>query len=71
MAVANIGTRPTFAEDGFSVELHILDFDGDLYGMNLTVELVAFLRAERAFAAVEDLQEQIRVDIGNTRDIFV
>lgn len=70
IAVANVGTRPTFKEGEVSIEVHILDFDGDLYGISLNVELVEFLRAERAFAAVEDLQEQIRVDIKKTRDIF-
>ena len=63
MAVANIGTRPTFSEGELSIELHILDFSGDIYGSKLEVELCSFLREEREFSNVEDLKSQIRVDI--------
>lgn len=63
MAVANIGTRPTFSEGELSIELHILDFSGDIYGSELEVELFRFLREERDFSSVEDLKGQIRMDI--------
>lgn len=59
--VANIGVRPTF-EAGRSVEVHFLEFDGDLYGARMRVGFVARLRPERRFAGLEDLQAQIRRD---------
>ncbi len=67
MAVANIGTRPTFSERELSIELHILDFSGDLYGIELKVELRSFLRDEREFPSVEDLKKQIGIDIEQAR----
>jgi len=64
-AVTNIGTRPTFTPEaaGPSVETHILDFSGDLYGQELRLEFVARLREERKFAGVAALLAQIRADI--------
>jgi len=66
LAVANIGTRPTF-EGGLSVEAHLLDFSGDLYGARLRLHLVAQLREERAFDGREALIEQIRLDVAAAR----
>ena len=58
-----IGTRPTFHVDGeMLVEVHLLDWDGDLYGARLGVELVARLRGERRFDGVEALVAQMRRD---------
>lgn len=67
-AVANIGTRPTFSEGELSIELHILDFSGEIYGVELEVELLSFLRGEREFSDVEDLKKQIGLDIEEARD---
>jgi riboflavin kinase/FMN adenylyltransferase len=67
MGVANIGTRPTFSERELSIELHILDFSGDIYGIELQVELIAFLRDEREFDTIEDLKQQIFNDIKQAR----
>jgi len=67
VAVANIGTRPTFSEKELSIELHILDFTGDVYGIELQVELLSLLRNEREFANVEDLKKQIALDIKQAR----
>jgi len=62
-SLISIGTRPTFHEQGeVLTEVHLLDFDGDLYGMRLGVELVARLRDERRFADVEALIEQMQRD---------
>jgi riboflavin kinase/FMN adenylyltransferase len=62
-SLISIGTRPTFHEQGeVLVEVHLLDFDGDLYGMQLGVDLVARLRDERRFAEVDALVEQMRRD---------
>ena len=62
-ALVNIGMRPTFGGQGLSIELHILDFSGDLYGKILEVELVKRLRDERFFEEIEALVRQIELDI--------
>lgn len=67
---ANIGTAPTFENGEFSLEVHLLDFQGDLYGETLEVEFVARLREERRFPSLEALAAQIRADIATTRGIL-
>lgn len=71
-AVANVGLRPTFAESlpAPVVEVHLLDWDGDLYGRSVEVEFVARLREERKFESPEDLVRQIRLDIEDARDLL-
>ncbi|MEZ5964796.1 MAG: riboflavin biosynthesis protein RibF [Planctomycetota bacterium] len=67
--VANHGRRPTFAgEDGPTVlEVHLLDFEGDLYGATLEVSFVAALRGEQTFASAEALRTQIAKDVARAR----
>jgi riboflavin kinase/FMN adenylyltransferase len=62
--VANLGVRPTVKDSGAkpSVEVHLFDFDGDLYGAVLRVHLVARLRAEQRFAGLDALKAQIARD---------
>ena len=69
-AVAHIGPRPTFAEAALVIELHILDFTGDLYGQTLQVALIKKLRDQRAFACPDELVGQIRKDINQARVLF-
>ncbi len=69
-AVANVGPRPTFAEVALVIELHILDFTGDLYGQLLQVALIKKLRDQRAFACPDELVGQIRQDIHQARALF-
>ncbi len=69
-AVTNIGTRPTVNGEGITAEVHILDFDGDLYGKKLTVAFCQFLRPEQKFASLEDLKAQITEDIAQTRTLL-
>jgi riboflavin kinase/FMN adenylyltransferase len=67
-AVTNIGLRPTFSGERVrTIESHLLDFDGDLYGKQVRVELVAFLRGERRFESAEALVAQIRSDIDSAK----
>lgn len=68
--VANVGVRPSF-EIGSEriVEVHILDFEREIYGCDLVVEFVERLRDERRFADVEELKVQIERDIARTRRI--
>ncbi len=61
-AVTNIGLRPTFRLDQPMAETYICDFEGVLYGQNLTIELVKFLRSEKRFAGLEELQAAIAAD---------
>ena len=69
--VANIGTCPTFdGETALSLEVHIFDFAGDLYGEKLDVEFVARLREERRFPSVEALAAQIRADIEAAKKVL-
>ncbi len=60
--VANLGLRPTVGGEGRSLEVHLFDFAGDLYGRTMEVEFVEYLRPERKFASVEELREAIRRD---------
>ena len=61
--VANIGTNPTVGNDHLSLEVHLLDFQGNLYDQQLTISFLSFLREEKKFASLEDLQSQIAEDI--------
>ena len=62
-ALASIGVRPTFHDDGrVLVEVYLLDWDGDLYGSQLTLSIEARLRGERRFDSVEALVTQMRAD---------
>lgn len=70
LAVTNIGTRPTVNGDHITVEPWILNFDGDLYGTELTLEFHHFLRPEKKFDSLADLQAEIRKNAAETRKIF-
>ena len=61
-AVTNIGSRPTVDGHQVRAESWILDFDGDLYGKEITLEFHKFLRPERKFASLEELKAQIQKD---------
>lgn len=62
-SVINVGNNPTFNADKITVESHILDFDGDIYGKVVKVEFIKRLRGEIKFDGVEALVKQIRADI--------
>jgi riboflavin kinase/FMN adenylyltransferase len=68
--VANIGFNPTFGNRVRSVETHLFDFSGDVYGERLEIAFVARLRGEQKFAGVEPLLAQIRSDIAAARRLF-
>lgn len=65
-AVTNIGTRPTVDGQGVTVEPWILDFDGDLYGKEITLQFHKFLRPEQKFANLDELKAQIQKDAAET-----
>lgn len=68
--VMNIGVRPTFGPGAVSVEVHLLDFQGDVYGCDLRVEVVERLRAEQRFSGVDALRAQIAADVEQARQVL-
>ncbi|MDP6503694.1 MAG: riboflavin biosynthesis protein RibF, partial [Planctomycetota bacterium] len=67
-AVSNIGVRPTVSKAGDqTIETHILDYEGDLYGQVLEVEFHRLLRPEKQFSGLDDLREQIAKDTEEAR----
>ena len=69
-AVSNIGTRPTVSGHSVSVESWILDYSGNLYDREITLEFYFFLRSEQKFPTLEALQEEIRRNAQQTREFF-
>ena len=71
IAVTNVGIRPTVGnDDRVSVESHLLDFSGNLYGRHARVEFYGFLRGEVRFDSFEALSEQIQRDAETARQYF-
>lgn len=71
IAVTNVGVRPTVSQDDrVSVESHLLDYSGNLYGRQARVDFFAFLRTETRFESFEALSEQIRRDAEAARAYF-
>ena len=68
--MVNIGNRPTVGGHRVTVEPWILDFDGDLYGKELALELYTFLRPERTFEDLEALRQEILRNGEQTRQYF-
>ena len=69
-AVTNIGTRPTVAGEGITVEPWILEYSGNLYGREITIEFYKFLRSEQKFPSLEDLQAEIRRNAEETKTLI-
>jgi riboflavin kinase / FMN adenylyltransferase len=70
LGVMNIGNRPTINGIDTSVEVHLLDWSGDLYGKSLAVQLVEFLRPEQKFSSLEALKNQIQLDCTAAKQLF-
>jgi len=68
--VANLGLRPTFGGRTFSTEVHLLDFEGDLYGSELVVHFRGRIRDEIRFDSVDALRVRISLDIEAAREIL-
>lgn len=68
----NIGRRPTFYPhtEHSLLEAHLIDFEGDLYGEEIAVAFVAFLRSERKFDGVDQLIEQLKIDVDDARALL-
>ena len=68
--VANLGLRPTVGTDKPRLESHFFDFDGDLYGANLRVSLLHFIRPEQKFDGLDALKAQIAKDSDKAREML-
>ncbi|MCD6430241.1 MAG: bifunctional riboflavin kinase/FAD synthetase [Deltaproteobacteria bacterium] len=71
MGVVNIGYNPTFADTGLTVEVHIFDFDQDLYGQDLKIIFVEYLRKEKTCSGIEELRQLIATDVERARQILL
>lgn len=69
-AVTNIGIRPTVSGENVTVEPWLLDYEGDLYGQELTLEFCRYLRPERKFPSLAELQEEILKNGEQARKFF-
>ena len=67
---ANVGPNPTFGEQARKVEVHLIGFEGDLYGRPLAADFVARLRDTRAFAGPADLVQQLKADVAAARRLL-
>ncbi len=70
LAAINVGTRPTFDGLGTTIEAHLLDYSGDLYGRLIAVDFRVRLREEIRFDGVEALVRQIGLDVGRVREVL-
>lgn len=66
-SITNIGTNPTLSGNETVVETHILDFNEDIYGQFVTVELLKFIREEKKFDSLEELKEAISKNVEDRR----
>jgi riboflavin kinase / FMN adenylyltransferase len=64
---ANVGPNPTFGEQARKIEVHLIGFEGDLYGQEVAVEFLERLRDTRPFAGPQQLVEQLRRDVEQAR----
>jgi riboflavin kinase/FMN adenylyltransferase len=68
-AAVHVGPNPTFGEQSRKVEVHLLDFSGELYGQVLEVDLVERIRGTKAFPSTEALKAQIEIDLARVRGL--
>ncbi len=69
-SITNIGMRPTFAEPERTIEAHVFDFDRDLYGADVRLDLIERIRPERKFESAAALAAQIAADLKRAREIL-
>ncbi|MDB9869293.1 bifunctional riboflavin kinase/FAD synthetase [Oceanospirillaceae bacterium] len=69
-SVANIGYRPTLVGVQPQLEVHLFDFSDDFYGKTISVEICQFIRSEKKFEGLTQLQTQIKLDMQTAKDFF-
>ena len=70
-SITNIGMRPTFAEPERTIEAHVFDFDRDIYGAQIRLDLIERIRPERKFESGAALAAQIKADLRRAREILL
>ncbi len=68
LGIANLGMRPTVGGKGRLLEVHLLDFQGDLYGNKIYVRFLRYVRKEKKFSNLDELQRQITLDLKVAED---
>lgn len=68
--IVNIGLRPTFDENRLTIEVHVLDFDEDIYGEEISLYFIGKIREERKFRSPEELVRQIVSDVRTAREML-
>jgi riboflavin kinase/FMN adenylyltransferase len=71
LAATNVGIRPTFQGRKLTVEAHLLDFTGDLYGDRMELHFLQKLREEMRFTGPDELKTQIHADIQEARNYWI
>ena len=71
VGMMNIGTCPTIAEDhAQTIEVHLIDFEGDIYGEVIDVHIAFFIREEKKFASLDLLVQQLYEDLAQTKSLL-
>ena len=68
--IANIGRRPTVNDRGVLLEVNIFDFNNNIYGKEISVNLLNFIRKEKKFDGIESLKTQIKNDVRVSKEFF-
>ena len=68
--IANIGRRPTVNDRGVLLEVNIFDFNNNIYGKEISVNLLNFIRKEKKFDGIESLKTQIKNDVRLSKEFF-
>jgi riboflavin kinase/FMN adenylyltransferase len=67
----NIGLNPTVSDtDNIKVEVHVLNFDRDVYGEDVEVYFKKFIRSEKKFSGLDELKNQISIDVQSVKEFF-
>ena len=67
LSLTNVGKNPTFGANRRTVEVYLLDFEGNIYGHELRIDFIERLRGERKFSSVEELKKQMAADVEQGR----
>ena len=69
--VANLGIRPTFGQSSPLLEVHLFDYSGDLYGNDIVISFIDFIREEKKFDGIEALKKQIEIDSTKAIELII
>lgn len=71
LSITNVGTNPTVSTSpNIKIETHILGIDSDLYGRQVKIEFIDFLREEKRFSSIDELKSQIAQDVEHVKSLF-